>query len=165
MKLKKIKQFLIFSAFMIFVAAGFSIANAVDEIDWQVISGGGKEVASPSHKINGTVSQSVIFESASANYGVRHGYWQEFVAAVCDCEPGEVDAVPPINILDIVYLINFRYKNGPEPIPYDLCNGDPNKDCMVNILDIVYLINFKYKNGPSPITCEEWVQECGALTK
>jgi hypothetical protein len=37
----------------------------------------------------------------------------------CDCEPGEADGVSPTNILDIVYLINYKYKSG--PIPCD-CN-------------------------------------------
>ena len=83
----------------------------------------------------------------------------------CDCEPGEVDGTPPINILDIVYLINYKYKGGPAPTPYEFCNGDPTCDCDVNILDIVYLINFKYKNGPDPCACEDWTAACGSLMK
>lgn len=77
------------------------------------------------------------------------------------CEPGEADGIPPINILDIVYILNYKYKEGPAPIPYALCSGDPNKDCLVNILDPVYLLSYKYKGGPAPATSEEWVLECG----
>ncbi|MCP4703884.1 MAG: hypothetical protein GY865_04680 [candidate division Zixibacteria bacterium] len=80
---------------------------------------------------------------------------------ICDCEPGEVNGVPDINILDIVYLINYKYKGGPAPGPYELCSGDPNCDCNVDILDIVLLINYKYKNGPPPCSCEEWITACG----
>jgi hypothetical protein len=83
----------------------------------------------------------------------------------CDCEPGEADGTPPVNILDIVYLINYKYKGGPDPTPYEFCNGDPTCDCEVNILDIVYVINYKYKNGPDPCVCEDWTAQCGSLQK
>jgi len=79
----------------------------------------------------------------------------------CDCEPGNANGDGTINILDIVYLINYKYKSGPPPIPYDTCSGDANCDCRVDILDIVKLINFKYKEGPAPCTCEDWVSACG----
>jgi len=79
----------------------------------------------------------------------------------CDCEPGNANGDGVINILDIVYLINYKYKSGPAPIPYAICSGDANGDCVVNILDIVYLINYKYKSGPAPGTCEAWLSACG----
>ena len=58
-----------------------------------------------------------------------------------------------INILDVVYLINYKYKGGPSPDP--IIAGET--DCIdpINILDIVYLINFKYKGGPEPCAIEE----------
>ncbi|MCP4633024.1 MAG: right-handed parallel beta-helix repeat-containing protein, partial [candidate division Zixibacteria bacterium] len=77
-----------------------------------------------------------------------------------ECETGEANGEAPINILDIVYLINFKYKEGPDPIPYALCSGDPNCDCEINILDIVYLINFKYKEGPAPCGGSDWMFAC-----
>lgn len=60
-----------------------------------------------------------------------------------DCEPGQAvgPGLPNIDILNVVYLINYRYKGGPTPKPYSICNGDANCDCTVNILDVVYLIN------------------------
>ncbi len=61
---------------------------------------------------------------------------------------GEVDDLEGINILDIVYLINYKYKGGPAPDPLE--SGDVNSDLAINILDIVYLINYKYKGGPEP---------------
>jgi uncharacterized protein (TIGR02145 family) len=67
-----------------------------------------------------------------------------------DC--GDVNNDSYVNILDIVYLINFKYKAGPEP---NCGFADVNSDGIINILDIVYLINFKYKAGPEPI--------CGAV--
>jgi len=61
---------------------------------------------------------------------------------------GDLNDDEAVNLLDIVYLINHKYKDGPAPDPVD--SGDVNSDGVVNILDIVYMINFKYKDGPDP---------------
>jgi hypothetical protein len=53
-----------------------------------------------------------------------------------------------LNILDVVYLINYLYKMGPGPSPPEA--ADVNEDTLLNILDVVHLINFLYKNGPVP---------------
>ncbi len=53
-----------------------------------------------------------------------------------------------VNILDVVFLINYKYKSGPAPLFMDA--ADVNNDLAINILDVVYLINFKYKGGPIP---------------
>jgi transposase len=61
---------------------------------------------------------------------------------------GDVNDDNSINILDVVMLINYKYKSGPEPNPIE--SGDVNDDNTINILDIVTLINYKYKSGPPP---------------
>ncbi len=50
-----------------------------------------------------------------------------------------------INILDIIYLIDYRYKNGPPPQPVTIV-GDCNCDGVVDVLDIVELIDYIYKD-------------------
>ena len=69
--------------------------------------------------------------------------------ACMDAICGDVNGDDLVNILDIVFLINYKYKDG--PAPEYLNAADVNGDTLVNILDIVYLINYKYKNGPGPI--------------
>ncbi len=71
----------------------------------------------------------------------------------CDYICGDVDGLIAINILDIVYILNYKYKDGPAPEPLE--SADVNNDILVNILDIVYLINYKYKDGPKP-ECVIW---------
>ncbi|GEM_PF-3153912 len=66
-----------------------------------------------------------------------------------DYVPGDFNNDCLINILDIVNLINYKFKGGPAPIPYR--SGDVNGDCEINILDIVYLVNYKFKGGPAPV--------------
>jgi len=65
---------------------------------------------------------------------------------------GDVDASGEVNILDIVYLINYKYKMGPAPV-YDTRLSDANCDGVINILDIIFLITHKYKDGPAPGPC------------
>ena len=64
--------------------------------------------------------------------------------AVC----GDLTGDGYINILDIVFLLNYKYKGGPAPYPFNA--SDVNSDGRINILDIVYLLNLKYKDGPDP---------------
>jgi len=65
---------------------------------------------------------------------------------------GDVDGVEGITILDVVYLINYKYKDGPDPFcsPVEGC-ADVNSDGTISILDVVYIINYKYKDGPDPV--------------
>ncbi len=78
---------------------------------------------------------------------------EDGIGNICEYTCGDADGVPPVNILDIVYVINYKYKSGPAPDPLE--SADVNHDFLVNILDIVYLINYKYKNGPDP-ECVAW---------
>jgi PKD repeat protein len=61
---------------------------------------------------------------------------------------GDVNSDNMLNILDVVFLINFLYKDGPAPALPE--KADLNDDTLYNILDVVYLINFLYKGGPQP---------------
>jgi hypothetical protein len=63
--------------------------------------------------------------------------------------PGDVNCDNACNILDITYLIDYKYKGGPPPCP-TWTAGDVNCDGAVDILDINYLIQYKYKGGPPP---------------
>jgi len=62
--------------------------------------------------------------------------------------PGDANKDENVDILDVVFLINYKYKDGPVPAIPVL--ADPNADCTIDILDIVYLINYRYKDGPVP---------------
>jgi len=62
--------------------------------------------------------------------------------------PGDANNDGKLDILDIVYLINFKYKSGPPPESPVL--ADANNDCKIDILDIVLLINHLYKDGIGP---------------
>jgi parallel beta-helix repeat protein len=61
---------------------------------------------------------------------------------------GNVNGDDIINIADVIYLINFLYRLGPEPTP--LCLGDVNHNGIVDVGDVVYLNNFLFYGGPAP---------------
>ena len=71
------------------------------------------------------------------------------IGDACDYICGDVDDNSEINILDIIYLIDYKFKGGPAPLYEDSANV--NNDGDVNILDIIYLIDYKFKNGPDPV--------------
>ncbi|MCP4706913.1 MAG: hypothetical protein GY865_20120 [candidate division Zixibacteria bacterium] len=62
---------------------------------------------------------------------------------------GDTDHDDLITILDIVFIINYKYKSGPESYPPE--SADVNFDSEINIMDIVYLINYIYKLGSEPV--------------
>lgn len=62
---------------------------------------------------------------------------------------GDADNSGEINIIDAVYLVNYLFRNGPEPQPI-VASGDANCDGDVNIADVVYIINYIFNDGPAP---------------
>jgi len=62
---------------------------------------------------------------------------------------GDITRDCVVDIGDIIYMINYLYKNGPTPRP--LPAGDVNSDQVVDIGDVVYLINYLFKGGPAPV--------------
>jgi len=61
---------------------------------------------------------------------------------------GDVTGDEEINLADVVYLINYLYREGPPPSPLFL--GDVNCNDEVDLGDVVYLINYLYRDGPEP---------------
>ena len=117
------------------------------------ISGGSVKTNSNHFYLKGTVGQTPISATGGNILDINSGLWQIYMTLEeGQCHPGDADNDGLYNILDVVYLINYRYKGGPSPVPDEFCSGDPNCDCSVDILDIVYLINFIYKEPSS--TCK-----------
>ena len=66
----------------------------------------------------------------------------------CDYVCGDANFDQTINVGDAVHMINYVFKNGPEPYPPKA--GDANCDEALNVGDAVYLINHVFKSGPPP---------------
>jgi hypothetical protein len=61
---------------------------------------------------------------------------------------GDINFDTQLNMLDILYLINYLYKEGDAPVSMEA--ADANYDTSVNLMDATFLINFFYKGGPPP---------------
>ncbi len=61
---------------------------------------------------------------------------------------GDVNGDSLVNLLDVIFLINFLYKEGPAPVNPDLADVDASGG--VNLLDVTYLIDYIYNFGPPP---------------
>lgn len=79
----------------------------------------------------------------SNNYQAKSGY----VWAI-DIKRGDDNQDGIINIGDVVYMINYLFKGGDQPIPLEA--GDSNCNGDVDVGDVVYLINYLFGQGPSP---------------
>jgi parallel beta-helix repeat protein len=66
---------------------------------------------------------------------------------------GDVNIDGVIDVGDVVYLINYLFKNG--TAPYMMLLGDVNRDDNIDVSDVVFLINYLFKNGPPPVNFTE----------
>jgi len=86
---------------------------------------------------------SAIWISKSDNYVLEVGFVHASHFMLVD---PTADGV--INSADVVYLINYLFKDGLEPCPMEA--GDATYDGIISSADIVYLINYLFKGGPPP---------------
>ena len=67
---------------------------------------------------------------------------------------GDANDDNKVDLQDIIYLVNYIFKGGPQPIP-DKLAGDANGDDKVNLQDIIYLVNYIFKGGPKPCASQQ----------
>jgi thermitase len=61
---------------------------------------------------------------------------------------GDANSSGMVNIGDVVFLVNYVFRDGPGPMPHEA--GNVNCDLEVNIGDAVYLLNYIFDDGPDP---------------
>ncbi len=64
-------------------------------------------------------------------------------------ESGDVNASGQITSADVIYMVNFTFKSGPEPLPIAE-SGDVNCDHTLTSADIIRLVNYVFKSGAEP---------------
>jgi len=63
--------------------------------------------------------------------------------------PGEYG----IDISDLVYMVNYMFKEGPEPTCWPEADVNGTGVDNIDIADLVYLVNYMFKEGPFPLPC------------
>jgi len=72
----------------------------------------------------------------------------KYVQFACVDTAGDANGDGKINLVDIIYKVNYVFKGGSAPSP--LCRGDDNADSKINLQDIIYGVNYVFKGGPAP---------------
>jgi len=87
------------------------------------------------------------------------GYLPQFVSGefpVLKYWPGDVTFDGELrDVADVVYMINFVYKNGPAPL-HPITADINGPDRIIDVQDVVYLINYLYRDGPAPLPGDPW---------
>ena len=82
---------------------------------------------------------------------------RKFTCADVIC--GDANADASVNVSDAVYIINYVFNGGDEPIPY--IAGEVNCDGLVNVSDAVYIINYVFTGGGNPCDWNsDGIQDC-----
>lgn len=76
-------------------------------------------------------------------------------AGGCCVMRGDVnhDGAELIDIADLLYLIDYMFTGGPEPVCFDEADIDASETEPLDIGDLVYLIDFMFTGGPAPVEC------------
>jgi len=114
-----------------------------------LFTGAAIDASSESFGMEASLGQTASGPAESESYKMSQGYWPDFGGSGCCDTPGDADNGGTINILDVTFIINYLYKNGPHPDCYDEADADGSN--IINILDVTTLINYLYKNGPPPV--------------
>jgi hypothetical protein len=72
---------------------------------------------------------------------------------------GDADASQSVDIDDVVYLINYIFSGGSEPVPYE--SGDADCSGGLDIDDVVWLIAYIFSGGNAPCDLDgDGVPDC-----
>jgi hypothetical protein len=132
-----------------------------EEINWQVISSGGTDGISTNYKLAGTVGQTAVGTAGSDNFGLSHGFWQEFgTASCCGIYTGgytgntNCDTEGKRNLADVTQLISRVYLTPEVPLCCEE-NGNTNGDPAgtLNLADITKLIDHVYISHAETAPC------------
>jgi len=106
----------------------------------------------PSHDVIYPLDLILVSESARnvCYVGSSQGVftYTETFSPIC----GDVDGDgQPINISDLVYLVDYMFTGGPPPPNVEMADVDGSGG--IDISDLVYLVDYMFTGGPEP-TCE-----------
>jgi len=122
---------------------------AGEQINWQVISGGGGASSSTNFKMVGVIGQTAVGMASSTNFNLNQGFLQNFASAGCCVTPGDYNNDGSFNIADVTAGISRIFSGGAAPVCQDQADADGNN--TFNIADVTYGIARIFSGGPAPI--------------
>ncbi len=121
--------------------------KAGEQINWQVISGGGDNGASTTvYRLSGTVGQTSVGAGTTTLYGLNHGYWQKIkTSSTCCTGPsvGNVDGSSDnlVTMGDLTVLIDHLFISLTPLTCVEEGNVDLSADGLVTMGDLTILID------------------------
>lgn len=81
----------------------------------------------------------------------KDGFVEIVLPPCCIGIRGNVDLEGIVDVSDLVYLIDYQFRSGPEPDCLEAANVDGLES--VDVGDVVYLIDYQFHGGPPPPDC------------
>jgi len=91
----------------------------------------------------------VIWDVALAGSNLFVADFHGFLSLSGAFGTGDVTGDGKLTGADLVWLVNYLYKDGPEPMP-NLYQGDVDCSGTVDLIDLIYLGNYIFRTGPAP---------------
>jgi hypothetical protein len=109
------------------------------------LDGFGGESESDNYRIpvNSGGQASAVGISVGVTFGTNAG----FVYA-SHVKHGDANANGLVDLSDVIYLLNYLFRNGPLPCPMEA--GDANCNGLVDLSDAIFLLNYLFKGGAAP---------------
>jgi hypothetical protein len=92
--------------------------------------------------------QTYYWHVNAANQCGKESAYQEEPFSFYVFESGDATNDGVVDAADIVYIINYLYREDPPPVPME--SGDATCDGDVNASDVVLLIGYLFRDGPAP---------------
>ena len=134
----------------------FATPTAGEEINWSSLNSGGVlNSSSTNFRLSGSVAQSVIGFSTSANFDLGIGFWYG-EGLYCIARPGDANASNTYTLGDIISIVNYIFnKPGCVPTPVCwltslLCRGDWNGSGTVTLGDAIQGVNYIFTKPGGP---------------
>lgn len=96
----------------------------------------------------------IRFMTPDFNFIYPSFFMTQFHLTEQNIKPGDANGDSRLNLSDIIYFVNYIFKNGPEPVNKQM--ADVNVDCVIDLQDLLNVVNYVFKGGPSPLPgCSE----------
>lgn len=108
-------------------------------------------IADTFYQISGQEDGTYFYKVKAKDAQDQWGAWSNVERAVVGSGGflrGDANGDGVIDLGDVVFLINYLYRDGPAPDPLEA--GDTNSDGQINLGDVVYLIDYLFRGGPPP---------------
>jgi len=144
------------------VAGEMTDETADEQVNWQVLAGGGGIMTAPGYRIGGTLGQTAVGISTASTVIAHHGFWQDFAPSEEPCcgrytdgFTGNTDCSTDgsLKLSDITILIDHVYISYKPLCCHENGNVNGSLDGAITLNDITRLIDRIYLNYTPTAPC------------